>query len=127
MARKAIQKTISQKRINEVVQWLLDGYSFRDIAEAAGNDVDFNALIKAAFAQLQKDMENNIDRTSWHLEARRELYRKSLEISDFKTAHSILVDMAKLEKLNAPKSDGEQKPDTPKDKSIKYDFMKVAN
>ena len=127
MARKAIQKTISQKRINEVVQWLLDGYSFRDIAEAAGNDVDFNALIKAAFAQLQKDMENNIDRTSWHLEARRELYRKSLEISDFKTAHSILVDMAKLEKLNAPKSDGEQKPDAPKDKSIKYDFMKVAN
>lgn len=89
-----------QSRIIQVAEWLLEGQSRNDIAEALLADEcknDASGLISEAYQYLARIANAESERVAFHLEARRELYRQCKEINDFRTAHSILQDIAKIE------------------------------
>ena len=84
--------------LEQVVEWLLSGHSEADINEALQEyeprqDVNYEAACRFLAAQ-DPDKDS---RQGWHIEARRVLLRKCIEISDYKAAHALLIDIAKLE------------------------------
>lgn len=86
----------------EVAAWLLDGASRQDILEALAELFgisDPDAVIANAYAHIAERIASTDHRRAWHIEARRELYRKSVEIADYKTAHQVLRELAALEGL----------------------------
>lgn len=99
-------KTIQPVEVDtpaEIVGWILEGQSHHDILEAAIqlfnlDRVDAPQKLMEAYNLLLQELEPE-HRLAWHLEARRELYRKSLEVNDYRTALQVLQDLAKLEGL----------------------------
>lgn len=107
MASRKIPKSVDEAPqpattdpVAEVAQWILDGQSRADIVggcrELLGIQ-DAGETIAAAWGRLALGAGNPAQRHAFHVEARRELYRRCLEWHDYKTAETILRDLAKLE------------------------------
>jgi hypothetical protein len=102
MAQEQIQNCIEQ-----IVTWILDGNSLSDIKEACLDtfniDCDFELYLKQALVLIDQRAESSGGK-NWHLEARKELFKKTLSFNDYKTCLAILKDLASLEGLYPSKS-----------------------
>lgn len=89
--------------LREIADWILRGENEVSIAEAIRTRFpkeDANSLLASAFEYLGELAGTDPDlRRTWHIAARRELYRRTVEIHDFKTARDILRDLGQLEGL----------------------------
>lgn len=100
------KQTPTPARVRQVVDWIVEGQAETTIAEAirsiyrATNETDF---IAAAYVRLGELADEDPElRRAWHIATRRELYRRTFEIHDFKTSRDILRDLAQLEGLYPP-------------------------
>lgn len=109
---KAPQKPPDPAQIgDQVADWLLAGNSAHDVLEAVHHtwptitEPDARTLIAAVYQGMADRLDlSPRELAAWHREARRELYRKALEIHDYKTAHSILKELASLDGTGAQKA-----------------------
>lgn len=97
--------TTTPDPVAQVAAWLLEGQSTRDILEAARDHLGIatpGELLAAAYRHIADRLAVDPDhRRAWHLEARRELYRRLVEFADFKGAHLVLKELAALEGITA--------------------------
>jgi hypothetical protein len=103
--------------LRTVAEWILRGeneVSIEEAIKATFPDQEAKDLFLAAFDYLGELAGTDPElRRTWHIAARRELYRRSVEIHDFKTARDILRDLAQLEGLypkQAPTRSAKPKP-----------------
>jgi hypothetical protein len=96
--------------VDQVAEWILAGNSHADVVAAVLHtwpDTKLETardLLDKAYEYLEGYMELGADqRKAWHCQARRELYRRALEIHDYKTAHAILKELASLDGTGAPR------------------------
>ena len=89
--------------LRQVADWILVGENEVSIEEAINEifpELDAVELLVGAFEYIGELAGTNPElRRTWHVAARRELYRRTVEIHDFKTARDILRDLAQLEGL----------------------------
>ena len=94
--------------VSRVVTWILEGNTAEDVREAIAAPVDAGGLgrpemvgelLTAGLVALAARFDLDSPRLSFHIEARRELYRRSMALADYKTCLSVLQDLAKLEGL----------------------------
>lgn len=100
-AETPLEKSTSDP-VLEVAAWLLEGASRQDILEALHALFGLHnpdQVIADAYAHLAERVSSSEHRRAWHVEARRELFRRSVEIADYKTAHQVLRELAALEGL----------------------------
>jgi hypothetical protein len=89
--------------LRQVADWILRGeneISIQEAIKATFPDLDAVELLVAAFKYIGELAETDPElRRTWHIAARRELYRRTIEIHDFKTARDILRDLGQFEGL----------------------------
>ena len=89
--------------LRQVADWILRGeneVSMEEAIKATFPEEDVAELLADAFRYIGELAGTNPElRRTWHVAARRELYRRTVEIHDFKTARDILRDLAQLEGL----------------------------
>jgi hypothetical protein len=101
MAQKRLRKRLRPDEARQVAVWLIEGHSPADVLEAFAVEfpkVDPAGALEAGFRHIA-DLVDELGEHSlaWHLAARRELYRRALEIADFRTCYQILRELAELE------------------------------
>jgi hypothetical protein len=114
--------------LRQVADWILRGeneISIREAVRATFPDYDVLELLTSAALYLGELAGTDPElRRTWHIAARRELYRRTVEIHDFKTARDIIRDLAQLEGLyprmtptrskpTGAEADTDAKPDAP--------------
>lgn len=89
--------------LRETADWILRGeneVSIREAIKVLFPNQDSQRLLADAFEYIAELAGANPElRRTWHIAARRELYRRALEIHDFKTCRDILRDLGQLEGL----------------------------
>lgn len=89
--------------LRELADWILRGeneIAIREAIKAKFPLEDADELLALAFTYIGELAGTDPAlRRTWHVAARRELYRRTVEIHDFKTARDILRDLAQLEGL----------------------------
>ncbi len=92
-----------------MADWLIEGMRHSDILETIRNedptltDEQFHELLDKAILEIAERSGEEQLTVAFHIEARRELYRKCIAISDYKAAHSILQDIAKIQGIYSQK------------------------
>ena len=89
--------------LRQVADWILRGeneVSIQEAIKATFPEEDAVELLAGAFLYIGELAGTDPElRRTWHIAARRELYRRTVEIHDFKTARDILRDLGQLEGL----------------------------
>jgi len=89
--------------LRQVADWILRGeneISIEEAIKAKFPEWPAIELLVAAFEYIGELAGTDPElRRTWHIAARRELYRRTVEIHDFKTARDILRDLGQLEGL----------------------------
>lgn len=89
--------------LRQVADWILRGeneVSIQEAIKAKFPAEDAVELLVGAFEYIGELAGTDPElRRTWHIAARREIYRRVVEIHDFKTARDILRDLAQLEGL----------------------------
>lgn len=99
MSEKEPPAAYPTAEIEEVIEQILLGYTRQDVIEALEKVecADPGSVYVAALAHIETRMQcEGQPLRAWHLAARQLLYRKNMEISDFKSAHHVLKDMAEI-------------------------------
>ena len=100
MAREGVPERL----IDIITDWILEGRAIDEIL-AACKDKGVKTpekLVTQALSLIESRLET-IPRQAWHIEARRHLYVKALEINDYKTCLDIIKDLARIENLYGKK------------------------
>ena len=86
-----------------IIDNLLMGYTREDIIDMLKEEGDKKApkTFDSAMADMVKNTGASSIHAAWHISALRLIYRKNMEINDFKTAHAVLRDIAVITGLYA--------------------------
>lgn len=88
----------SPERERWIIEQSILGYSPSDIIDILQSEGDLNApeTFSNAMGKLEEETGTSNTLIAWHISTRQMLYRKNVEISDYKAAHAILQDIAAL-------------------------------